>query len=312
MSDFYNDVYNQEGKEIFLDSININKYPFRWWERLFEKTIELEEKNQKDLYNFTTPEILELYKFLDVKSLESLMIYNINLVKYGDWALMNNLSIDGQNHFSEIDNELLADCINPIGVNKSVITEEQLEDILRQLDNAMDKYVFYALWEGIKGKEYSEILELRMVDINEATKEVSLSSGRIIKVSDRFIAIAKEADQQTTYISYSGDKIVKRPLIPANTIYKDKHNSHGADRPRTIYGLVLRSIKKLGLSNYLSINSIYYSGFIYHLNKIATANNITVEQVLANNTLHKEVVYKYNFNISIRKRFLLKYRNFLI
>lgn len=218
MSDFYNDVYNQEGKEIFLDSININKYPFRWWERLFEKTIELEEKNQKDLYNFTTPEILELYKFLDVKSLESLMIYNINLVKYGDWALMNNLSIDGQNHFSEIDNELLADCINPIGVNKSVITEEQLEDILRQLDNAMDKYVFYALWEGIKGKEYSEILELRMVDINEATKEVSLSSGRIIKVSDRFIAIAKEADQQTTYISYSGDKIVKRPLIPANIL----------------------------------------------------------------------------------------------
>lgn len=47
MSDFYNDVYNQEGKEIFLDSININKYPFRWWERLFEKTIELEEKIRK-------------------------------------------------------------------------------------------------------------------------------------------------------------------------------------------------------------------------------------------------------------------------
>lgn len=311
MCEFVNKVYNQDGKEMFLESIELDKYPPRWWERLFEKTIDLEEKFGKDLFGFTTPEIIILYKYLDVFSLESLMVYNLNLIKYGDWALINNLSVDGQNHFAEITNETLASCVNEAGVRKSIITEEQLEEILRQIDNAIDKYMFYALWEGIKGKEYCEILELKLSDINVDTKEVTLCTGRTIKVSQRFISICQEADRQVDYVNYSENKEIVRHLIPSITIYKEKFNSRGIDKPRTLYNTLLRCIKYLGLSNYLSINSIYHSGLIHHLNIIAEKCGMSVEDLLNDPQARKEVVNKYNFNIDARKRFLLKYKNYL-
>ena len=311
MSEFINKVYNQDSKEMFLESIELDKYPPRWWERLFEKTVDLEEKYGKDLFGFTTPEIIVLYKYLDAYSLESLMVYNLNLIKYGDWALMNNLSVDGQNHFAEITNESLANCVNEIAVKKSIVDEERLEEILRQIDNAMDKYVFYALWEGIKGKEYCEILELKLSDINVNTKEVVLCTGRTIKVSERFISICQEADKQTDYVSYSDNKEMVRHLIPSDTIFKEKFNSRGIDKPRSLYNTLLRCIKNLGLSNYLSINSIYQSGLIHHFNLVAEKNDMSVEDMLNNPQVRKEVVSKYNFNVDAKKRFLLKYKNYL-
>lgn len=305
-------IFDLESKELFLDYIDTKKYPPGWWEALFRKSNIFEEKYGKDLYNFTTPEIMEFYKFIDCSTLETLMVCNINLIHYGDWALMNNRSIDGQNHFTEIDMELLQSCLNQVGVQNSIITQDDLERIMRELNNALDKYIFYAVWEGIKGREYNEIINLKMSDINPRTNEATLCTGRTIKVSDRFIAIAAEADAQIIYNNYSDSHFIERPLIPSATIYKEKSNSRGIDKPRTVYMTLYRNIKNIGLSNYLTLNSLYQSGLIHYLNKAATANNITVEELLNNAVLRKEVVEKYNFNVNIKKRFLIKYKDFLV
>lgn len=308
-SNYKSEVYNQEIKDMFIDWIDIEKYPPRWWERVFEKTKILEEKYGKDLFNFTTEQIIEFYKFLDINSLESLMIYNINLIKYGNWALGQHLIIDGQNHFSEISNENLAACVNASDLNKSILDYKDLRQLMGQLYNDQDRFIFFCLFEGIKGKDYCEILNLKMSDIDG--NKVKLIN-RTIMVNENFAAVAKEADREMEYIT-----LTQRPikLIPSITIYKEKYNSQGIDPGRTIYSTLIRGIQMAGISSSVNASSIYNSGLIYYLNQLATKEEVTVETLLEDFDYRekvKPILNKYKFNINMKKRFMLKYKEYLV
>ena len=304
MSDIRTEVYNIDIKEMFLDWIDLDKYPPRWWERVFEKSKIIEEKYQKDLSNFTTEQILEFYKYLDINSLESLMIYNINLIKYGNWALGESIIIDGQNHFCEVDNEKLVTCINELGVDKSIVDLQGLKKLMMKLPNYQDKFIFFCLFEGIKGKDFSDIYTLKMSNINGTT--VTLKD-RAVEVDGDFEAIASIADKETTYITTT-QKIIK--LMDSDYIVKEKFNSRGADPGRAIYATIVRGIKVADLSNTITASSLYNSGFIYYLNQLAEKENMSVETLMTEME-HREKVQpildKYKFNINIRKRFFLKY-----
>lgn len=306
---FKSEIYNPDIKAMFIDWIDLSKYPPRWWERVFEKTYILENKYNKDLANFTTEQIIEFYKFLDVNSLESLMVYNINLIKYGNWALGEHIIVDGQNHFSEINNEHLAACINTLELGKSILTYKELRQLMGQLYNDQDRFIFFCLFEGIKGKDYAEILALKMSDING--NQVQLID-RTITVSDDFVAIAKEADKELEYIT-----LTQRPieLIPSLTIYKEKFNSRGIDPGRTIYSTLVRGIQMAGATSAITTSSIYNSGLIHYLNKLATDQKVSVETLLEDmkyRTMVQPILDKYRFNINIKKRFMLKYKEYLV
>lgn len=306
---FKSEIYNPDIKAMFIDWIDLSKYPPRWWERVFEKTYILENKYNKDLANFTTEQIIEFYKFLDVNSLESLMVYNINLIKYGNWALGEHIIVDGQNHFLEINNEHLAACINTLELGKSILTYKELRQLMGQLYNDQDRFIFFCLFEGIKGKDYAEILALKMSDING--NQVQLID-RTITVSDDFVAIAKEADKELEYIT-----LTQRPieLIPSLTIYKEKFNSRGIDPGRTIYSTLVRGIQMAGATSAITTSSIYNSGLIHYLNKLATDQKVSVETLLEDmkyRTMVQPILDKYRFNINIKKRFMLKYKEYLV
>ena len=306
---FKSEIYNPDIKAMFIDWIDMSKYPPRWWERVFEKTYILENKYNKDLANFTTEQIIEFYKFLDINSLESLMVYNINLIKYGNWALGEHIIIDGQNHFSEINNEHLAACINTLELGKSILTYKELRQLMSQLYNDQDRFIFFCLFEGIKGKDYAEILALKMSDING--NQVQLID-RTITVSNDFIAIAKEADKELEYIT-----LTQRPieLIPSLTIYKEKFNSRGIDPGRAIYSTLVRGIRMAGATSAITTSSIYNSGLIHYLNKLATDQEVSVETLLEDmkyRSMVQPILDKYRFNINIKKRFMLKYKEYLV
>lgn len=309
MCEFLTDVYNIDIKKQFLNQIDIDKYPPRWWERIFEKSYEFEVRNNKDLYSFTANQIIEFYKFIDVKTYESLLVANINLIKYGNWALQNNLITDGQNHFNEITNETLASCINKVSIEKSIVTLEQLKEIMEQLYNKQDWYIFYALFEGIKGKNFEDIINLKITDITDGYAH--LPSGDTIPVSQDFINVAMEADKETFF--YDASQRIK-PLQRSDTIYKPKNNSRGMNLSKAIYAAIVRNIKLAGASNYLSATSLHQSGLIHYLNKIAEEEEVSVERLLMDNQYREKVtpiLNKYHFNIGVRKRFILKYNDLL-
>ena len=312
MANFYSEVYNQENKEWFLKSIDLSQYPPRWWERVFEKSYMFEKIKNKDLYNFTTPDIMEFYKFLDIGTLAPLIIYNSNLVKYAQWALNESLIIDGQNHFNELTSDILVNCLNVTKTQQSILSYEAFMDLInRKIVNDQDKFIFFCLFEGIKGKNYQEIVDMKLSDIDEDNLVVHLSSGRDINVSREFIEICKKADKQTIYVGLIGNEI-ERKLVPGVTIIKEKSNSQGKDLNRTVYNAIVRNIASVfELADVVTAKSIKDSGLIYYLNKRAEKLDVPVSELVYNLDNWRDLIDKYQFNPDARKRWLLQYKDFL-
>ena len=310
MSDFRNRVYNQEIKERFLNSIELDQYPPRWWERIFEKSYLLESMYDKDLYSFTTPDIITFYKYLDVAALASLSVCNLNLIKYAQWAMNEFLISDGQNHFDEMDNALLATCINTRKINQSIFSYDKFIETLKKFYNAQDKYIFFCLFEGIKGKNYEDIANLTMQDIDEKNLLVHLSSGRDVYVSQEFIDICKEADKETVYYALKNE--TKKKLVPSVTIYKEKGNMSIGNTGRNIFRVIERSVTYIdGIDGKISGKSIRDSGLIYYLNRRADKLGIGVEELLSNPENCQDIIDKYQFNLKVKKSWMLQYKDLL-
>lgn len=312
MTDFRTDVYNKENKERFLASVGIDKYPNRWWERLFEKSNDLEEYRGKDLFCFTTNEILEFYKILEAKTLSPLLVVNINLMKYGDWGLSEHLVVDGQNHFREIDKELLMQCISKVRLQNSLLLGNSFKEFINELYNDQDKYIFWCLYEGIKGKNYEEIINLKMDDIDESKGIVHTCTGRKVKVSQDFINICKIADKETVYISIN-EKMIEKPLKISGCIYKEKSNSRSIDIKRSVYAAISRNISYFLNNSSISSKTIRDSGLIMALNERAEKYNMTVRELLSVDNVKycEDIIYKYNFNIDVKARFCTEYQDYL-
>ena len=312
MAKFYEDVYNKQNKEWFLSTIDLSKYPSRWWERVFEKTYLFEKSKDKDLYNFTVPEILEFYKYLDVPTLTPLVVYNTNLVKYAQWALNENLVTDNQNHFNNIDNEILLTCVNILKINQSIILYDDFMNIINtRIANEQDRYIFMCMFEGIQGKDFEEIVNLKMTDIDEKNNTVRLCTGREMCVLKEFPLIARAADAQTTYLGLT-DKEREIKLIPNSTIYKEKSNSRGKQLGRGIYRTITRNINTVNGLNYMvNSKSIKISGMIYYINRRADKLGISVEELLYSLDNCQDILDKYQFNIVYRRRLLQSYKEYL-
>ena len=309
-----NNYYNQEIKERFLNSIDLSKYPQRWFERVFEKAVILEADKQRDLYDFSTLELLEFYKWMDTGNIASLVVLNSNLGVYTEWALSENLIADNQTHPREITVELLNTCISKARLNNSILSQETLKNI--RFINAQDGFVLWCLFEGIRGKESEDILNIELRDINIQKKTIKLHSGRTIKVSEEFIEMAKRADEECEYVGLTGkSKMFK--LIPSNKIFKQKHQSRGINLSRAVSSTVSRSTRYIqGLNPEQKGKAIRDSGMIHYLNKRAIDLGMPTVKMLYDelenhSRVCKYIIEKYVFNMNGLKRWVIEYKDYL-
>lgn len=305
-------IYNPTQKTRFLETIDKDQYPELYWERLFEKSKDREERYNKDLCNFTTPQIIEFFKYVDTASIDTLNVMRINLIKYGDWCLENTLIDDNQNHFYEITNEIIGNCVSNIKLKNSIVTREQFNEFLFKLDNYTDRFVFICIFEGITGKNLSDISNIKLADIDKKSKTAKLYSGRIINVSQLFVDIAEEANNQKMYYDTLGRKYM---LEPKDTIYRQMIKSQKQNILLTEEKLRIRISRVIKISeNYgyhFSVKSLYDSGLIDMINTLSEQNDISAADVLYDSKLFEKIYNKYRLNPDIRRKFLLKYSDFL-
>lgn len=311
-----NKYYNQDIKDRFLEHIDLAKYPPRWFERVFEKSILLETEKQRDLYDFSTTELLEFYKWMDIGNIASLVVLNANLGVYTEWALSENLIADNQTHPREITVELLNTCVSKARINNSILPFETLKHI--RFANAQDGFVLWCLFEGIKGKEFEDILNIELGDIDVQNKTVKLHSGRTIKVSDEFIYMAIRADAEDEYIGLSNEsQSVTFKLIPSDKIFKQKHQSRGVDLRRAVYSTVSRSTRCIpGLNSEQNAKSIRDSGLIHYLNERAKSLGMSTAKMLYDELENhsgvcQDIIDKYTFNMNTLKRWVIMYEDYL-
>ena len=304
------EMYNSELKQRFInertEAVVLPKGYLNLW---FRKIAEFEQANDKDISNFTYYEILDMYKTFNVNSLGVLQVLNSNLSTYTKWCLQQNLVFDSQNHFLEFKKEILDSCVNHLIIKKKIVSREQVLEWARQLKNPSDSFIFMALFEGIKGKNYSELAYLKISDFHDG--KVKLNTGREIQVSEELYNLALEANETFEYYGVSNDLVYK--LNPEDLIVKNYPNVQDAtDEVKAgirISHKIKRNAKFLGVEHFLSGNALRESGKIDFVKKQSEELGISAHEYVLQ---HKDAIeYQFDCRIPSAPAYYDKYKEYL-
>lgn len=308
-------MYNEEIKQRYIIEKESKTYtPKYYLKRLFDKTEEHEARLNKDVSNFTAYEITDLYKTFNITSVESLTVMNSHLGLYTDWCLKQNMVTDCQNHFSEMNHDVFLKCINIMALKKSIITRETLYSWISEMPNPSDGFIMLALYEGIRGKNFAEIVNLEMKDFTG--NKVKLCTGRELIVSDKLVELAKLSDATMEYYAVNKDKIKTFPYLDDHTIVKNFHNcksemdSYG--QSRRIYRRLIRNFEYLGVEQWMSASSLEESGKIDFIQTRSKELGITPKEFIFSEYAD-EVDYKYETNLKkLKVSYYKKFEEYLV
>ena len=167
----------------------------------FEKAAEFEKRYRKDLSEWNEIEVMSFYRYLNTCSIDRLMLFSSMFARYTEY-IQEKQPLFRNNVYRDISSaNMLALCIDRNGTR--FVTRKELKALTDKLQNPLEKYLFWALFDGLKGKEFCEITELKWTDVNLREKTAKLCTGRTVKVSDELIMYAKESKETDIYWTYA-------------------------------------------------------------------------------------------------------------
>lgn len=236
-------------KNDFIET-KINSYNEATIIGYFKKMEPFEKSLGKDLCNFTPMEILGAYSQIRYKSIYTIQMTNSVLKDYTNYCLNNNLVTDNQNHYAELGVDDIKQCVNDLIIEDSFLTREELLICIDRLNNDTDKFLMLAAFEGLSGKNYKEISDLRISDIDFKNKIAKTSLGREVKLSNRLAELAQLAHDEESYMGIKGERV--RKLMPSDKIIKpyvtqlvDKEYRNG----RRLYSRLKKMFEVLEMPN---------------------------------------------------------------
>ena len=307
-------LYNEERKQRYIDykesAVTIAS---GYLLRLFRASAPYEKNKGKDICNFTTSEIIEFYQMLNRQSEGSLSVINSTLSQYTNWCMMQNLVSDNQNHFLEITQDRYSECVNTLYVEKSVLTRQQVLDMVEKFENYCDKFIVLALFEGISGKDYKEIWTAHYSDIDEGKQQIRLFNGRVVNISKQLMNYAYEAGEITEYYVIGDSQRKYEFLESDDTLVKSymncKPNVSDHQMSRRIYNRVQRLVTSIGMEWLIPQNFID-SGKIDYVNTHSAELGISGEQYVMTKELLKNVEDQFGVKVA-RTVFLSRFGQFL-
>jgi integrase len=205
-----NMMYNPDLKEDFLSMYKENTRKSTRY--VFSHSYYLEDKYQKDLKDFAKNELDELLIRLTKKttSMNNFNRYFSVIKKYIQWAIDNGYKKSGSNLMSDFNKKDYQ-----VYIDKSkFISEQKLIEIEEILKNYQDKVVLRLIFEGVNGENVSELVNLKIQDVDSKNKKLRLCDDkgreRFIQVSDRCLSLIKKAHAEKIYYPRNGNKQSKR------------------------------------------------------------------------------------------------------
>lgn len=302
-------MYNKELKLQYIDDNEYLNLQLRTiMLQAFESTEPLEDSLQKDVSNFTVKEIIAYYKTLCTASLERLMVLNSQLSRYTNYCLNNYSVQDNQNHYLEIDVDILKTCLNVGKIEASIVTREELLADIESLPNPSERFLVLAIYEGILGKQYSELANLNIRQFHDGIVDLGT---RQLTVSNELVKLAEESTDEYFYYCYVADGSFKQKnyLYSDDNIIKSLYNAKHTDlknKRKVIYNRLIRIKSFLGKEAYTAAGLIE-SGRIGMIREYMKKDNINVNVALKR--YDSEINQRYGKIYSV-SRYLLKYKSF--
>lgn len=307
-------MFNEDIKQRYIDEKESEVIiPNSYLINQFRKTNDIEEELNKDISNFTTYEIIDFYKILNLSSFESLYVLNSQLSMYTQWCLQQNLVKDNQNHYLEITKDMLNGCINRAILSKKIVDRKTVLSWVRQLPNPKDQFIMLALFEFGKTKNFSDLVNVKITDLDG--NNLTLNDGRRVEISEELTEIAKESYAEDTYYSATGKNVKRMPLVSTDgRIIKNYPNVSEEvsdfQLSRRIYNSITRSLDYVGVADWCSASSLAESGKIYMIKERAKELEITPREYLYSNYI-TEVERQFGCSI-VKSNFSVKYEEYLV
>lgn len=165
-------------------------------------------------------------------------------------------------------------------------TKEEMQDICNLFINAQDKFIVYAIFCGIYGRGYKDILELKVSDVDLENRTITTPSGKVVFMDDYLLEVATDTIDPIfgkTYYKYMTDETQGTTTgdyelnMSCKYVLKAKpysKNNNGLD-PMKVNGIQRRLIKLSEVSGFhLSGIDIYRSGIMDRMYQEEVKNGV--------------------------------------
>ena len=308
-------MYNEEFKKAYIQTVvrtGINKTIEAAATQFFKQAEPVEEALQKDLSNFNITEILGLLKHFCTPSMETLMMGVSNFRRYTYYCIEQNMVNDGINHYEEVTNEMYLECINKSLAEDKIISREDLLKQVHLLENPVEKFVLFAVFEGLGGTGCMDLVDIQLDQFDG--NKVTLRSGRKLAVPEELIDIAKESADEYFYYppnasseKYDKVRFKDEPGIIKN-LYNVKDDSSDRRKAFNIVNKLRRISDRAGTKAFLN-------GHLVESGRIDLIKRVMREQKeedprKAMRSCRDEMKIRYG-EIQAVGRWLLKYEKYL-
>lgn len=308
-------MYNEERKKMYIDDKMSDTVVSPYFlKNCFLKTEPFETELNKDLCDFNAEEILNLLKAISFPSFDSVVVFKSALNLYTNWCIQRNIVKDNQNHFIEITRTNLQDCVNTLVVQMKFVPREMILEWGSKLPNIADTFILLSLYEGIRGKGFSEILNAKISDF-DIQNNIYHAYTRDIKVTPYLIQIAQETNKELEYTSISSERVRRYDLKSEDLIIKSLSSVEYEDYDHKRVRMTMRLIRMfdyLGVIQWMNANDLVMSGVLTMIKDKSKQLGILPKEYIYNKELISEVEKQYNKNIyRIRVGFWQKYEEVL-
>ena len=303
-------MFNEKRKYQYADHCitNGDTRSIRYYEVMFEYCEEFEYEFGKDLCEFSDSEIAEMYgshhKF---RTLNILIVKQSQYRRYADWANENNC-------FRNFKREDLVQFVNIEDRDKRIITRDELMGVVNSMINCMDKLLILSIFEGLKGRNFQDLLGITIHDVNFERSFVVVKSRKgIVEISRELNDIIRKCLLENIYVDSAGHEFVYE-----NSEYVYKYRSliddirsvdpdDASHKLRVHYAWINADTRLRDIS----VVDLQESGKIWYICSSAEEEGITPLEYLDKRSTSKELCRQFGMNFYRKGLFLKKYRDFL-
>ena len=240
-----------------------------YWGALEDNRINfLEKAKGKDLYDFSTPEIIETINYAPTIKMSSKLVLKTVITKYNQWALDRGYNPTGINPCDGINNKDLK--VNMTAFEMSYIDLDHFYDTLKVVQASdVDKMILVMARYGIKTKDMAYI---RWEDVDREGKMVILSYKYkiplFLPIDDRFIECVDKAKDEE---GYKREGKVAETMNSKTKKIKYKKIEKRVSTEYEDYGYILKVSERAKGEGIVKENTI--RNRVYEMSKIKTIDN---------------------------------------
>jgi integrase len=270
-----NSLFNPDRKVEFLTHMieegTIQPRTSTSYARIFGITKEFEERYHKELAEFSIKEIEKIFYGFEANNRNTIESYGRIISSYLNWAVKNGYA------------------------KENYMTEKQLRRYEEQCVNYQDAVIMRLLFEGVGGKQLSEIRSLKKSQVDVDNKRLFLMnevnhSGRVLEVEQRTIDLIEGAIKQMEYRKSNGDMeptpfnnvrdytdLVDNEYVVRASITKTE-NFHSPVDKFVIYRRIETIAKSLGIED-LTAKFIQRSGMVHQASKLMKDGELSLDDL---------------------------------